>query len=228
MKKHGSFAALVVSIIFFTSAGFAQDSTLIKLKNHFALQFQLGDNIRLTSFEGFTISGKYHLSKFAIRAGIEAGNFNTKSNNRNFTADTLTSSTEEENHGINIRINLQGLYYFNVYKDVAAYTGGGPFFAFYKRNKTAYYNYSSPEKKIQKENSTEIGLTALIGVEWFVKENIGLSAEYGINFSNYHMTIDLISEPINGSNTPKTFNSAEYKIFQVYANSAKLGIVIYS
>ena len=227
MKKHVFFAALFITIILLSIQSFAQDSTLIKLDKHFALQFQLGDNFKLTNFDGYTFSGKYHLSKFAIRAGILAGTYNMETNVPYFTADTLSSNIEEEDHGINIRINLQGLYYLSVYKDVAAYVGGGPFFSFYKQNTTAFYNRSSPEKKIKKENVTEIGLTALIGVEWFVKENIGLSAEYGIDFSNYHSTNDRISEPINGSNTPKTISTTEYKMFKVIANSAKLGIVIY-
>ena len=227
MKKHVFFAALFITIILLSNRSFAQDSTLIKLDKHFALQFQLGDNFKLTNFNGYTFSGKYHLSKFAIRVGAEVGSFNRQNNRTAFNADTLLSNNTFEYHSINIRINLQGLYYLSVYKDIAAYVGGGPFFAFNKLNKAVFYNPNTLDKTTEKENATEIGLTALIGVEWFVKENIGLSAEYGIDFSNFHSTSDSFSEQYNGENTFKTFRNSEFKIFQVYANSAKLGIVIY-
>lgn len=153
MKKHVFFAALFITIILLSIPGFAQDSTLIKLDKHFALQFQLGDNFKLTSLDGYTFSGKYQMSKFAIRLGVEVGNLNRQNNRTFYNADTLNSNTEEEDHGINIRINLQGLYYLSVYKDVAAYVGGGPFFAFYKQNRTAFYNRSSSEKKNHKRKA---------------------------------------------------------------------------
>jgi hypothetical protein len=73
------FKILVVSILLFAASLFAQPDTLAKekpdpfFKN--ALQFQITDNFRLTSFNG-NLSYKRHFSRqSAIRLGLDFGAF---------------------------------------------------------------------------------------------------------------------------------------------------------
>ena len=67
-----SILTVLLIVYFIFSNAYPQDSTQNSLKqSKFALQFQIGSNFNLQSFQGTTLSCKYHIfDKSALRAGI--------------------------------------------------------------------------------------------------------------------------------------------------------------
>lgn len=96
-----------------------------------ALQFQIGSNFTLNSFQGTVISGKYHLSSVcAIRAGLSLGVDGSKveTGNRYFLEDTLQrgSSEETSRNSQNFQLDVQYLQFVNSDEEIAFFFGCGP------------------------------------------------------------------------------------------------------
>jgi len=160
---------LIVSlfICFFAINIFAQDSTQNSLKqNKFALQFQIGGNFSLRSFQGTIFSCKYHIyDNSALRFG-----FSLSSNTEIFHTENDNSRTNAEFHTFGI--NIQYIKYLKTVEDISLFVGTGPHYYryFYKSSSSSSYG----------SNNWYLGLSGIIGVEWFFKKNMSLSAEYGL------------------------------------------------
>ena len=90
-----------------------------------ALQFGIGGNLTLTSFQGTTMAVKYQLSdRTAIRGGIT---ISANTNNGNSSADEDTSNSAD---AINVSFVLQYLWYVNPSGPIHFYVGVGPSVAY--------------------------------------------------------------------------------------------------
>jgi opacity protein-like surface antigen len=162
MKKQLFLLLLVLSL--FIPQYFAQDSTQNSLKEgKFALQFRLDGSFTLKAFQGSSFSAKYHTSDFfAVRTGVMISNYSQIYNKYN-GIDTSTSNSLE------VEFISELIYYLKVVDDIALFTGGG-------------LSYSTYRNENQNNDNTDwaIGLSGIIGMEWFVKKNISLSAEYNL------------------------------------------------
>jgi hypothetical protein len=150
---------------------FGQDSTQNSLKQgKFALQFQLDGSFTLKPFQETSFSGKYHITDLsAIRAGIQISNsvdVESKINDK----DTTKQSS------FNIKINAQYIYYLSIVDDICLYTGSGLSYG-----RDLYTNGGD----YHDADSWSIGLSGIIGMEWFVKNNISLSGEYSLALNYY-------------------------------------------
>jgi hypothetical protein len=157
---------------------YSQDTSRTSLiKDKFALQFQV-NGLYIHQFQGNSLSFKYHLSDVsALRFGIElfgATEIDYRYNNN--------SRPKRENLTVNLK--TQYVWYIKTVDDISLYCGTGPFYSRYFRDdkSSSYYN----------SNSWTVGLQGLLGVEWFFKNNMSLSGEYGIavgyNNSNYSVS----------------------------------------
>lgn len=196
----------VVVIIFVSSLIIGQDSTQNSLKQgKFALQFQLEGSFTVKPFQESSFSGKYHFKDLsAIRLGFQIYNSTEVEKTKN-GIDTSKSSS------FNFRINAQYIYYLMVVDDMCLFTGGG--LSYGKR----IYRYQNnwPE-----QDSWEAGLSALIGMEWFVKKNISLSGEYSLilNYSD---------EYYKGPDRGQIVELHAKKVFLSSYNQFKIGISLY-
>jgi opacity protein-like surface antigen len=157
---------IILSMLIFSSGLFAQDTTIIPLqKGRLALQFLVNYDFTLRPFQGGTISAKYHLGdNTAIRFGIGLfGSLGLKSN--------LNSIDTTKAQNININLAAQLIEYLETVDDISLYAGAGPYY-------TRYF-YKSVVSQMR-SSEWSLGVSGVLGVEWFFKSNMSLSAEYGM------------------------------------------------
>ncbi len=227
---------LFISILLLTFSfnSFAQtDSSKIDLEGKWALQFGISRNFTLNSFQGATFSGKYHFTNnSALRIGITVFGHSTKSNNNknNYNADTLYSSSKEEST-VNdnwISIQFQYLYYAKMTNSISAYFGAGVqssrrFVSQYSNTEEIYMSDENFSYRSKELSAYGLGADILIGVEWFVRSNIGILAEYSSGFNYEHRE----------SEAPKNKNDAEYyyenksDTYSFSPHGVKFGVSIY-
>lgn len=194
MRKINLFVLISILLFTFTFSSFAQtDTTQIDLAGKFALQFQISQNFTLSSFQGGTFSGKYHFSNnSALRLGIYVG-LASRDNNiyeKKIYPDTSFIKSFEGNNYVKeqIKFSFQYLYYITIKNSISVYLGAGPNYAynFSDRDTKLSYNSTFGEDKTSTGTSTNMysfGFDVLIGIEWFVRSNIGIVAEYGSSYS---------------------------------------------
>jgi len=157
-----------------------------------ALQFGITSNFTLTSFQGTTISTKYHFSdRDAIRGGMTINGSTTNGNNSVFgwVGDTSYGSVpgNSSTDAANVSFILQYLRYMNPNGPVHFYFGLGPSVSY-------TYSHSSSDKSslytsnfqgywvrtVTTSSSTQwaIGWTCVVGVEWFACQWLSIRAEY--------------------------------------------------
>jgi hypothetical protein len=187
---------LLAVLALFSSAA-AQDSTTSNSlkEGMWALQFQVGDNFTLTSFQGSIGSIKRHLSNnSAIRVGVST-EFNTQDNElatRRLTVDTLQQSQAINYNTQVINFRAQYLFYPSPQSEVNLFIGTGPTFYFgHSKNESGSNSTSSSSvtsrlTKIE-EYFWSIGVSAVLGVEWFATRSISFHAEYS-TFLDYVST----------------------------------------
>jgi len=199
-------SGLIIFLAFclINQSSYSQDSTKNSLKeSKFALQFQIGTNFTLKDFQGSTLSFKYQIfDESAVRVG--------------FSISSSVETYREENHieepkqnYFDITLNAQFIKYLKTFEDISLYTGGGPrfFSEYYTSLPSGYHKYWS------------LGLDGILGVEWFFKKNMSLSAEYGISIVYW---VTDINDP---SSTSKFYNTKRINIGD--NNMLKFGISIY-
>ncbi|NWF90599.1 MAG: hypothetical protein HXY50_14195 [Ignavibacteriaceae bacterium] len=207
---------------------FSQDTTnyQIDLTGKYALQFQVAENFKLTEFQGSIISAKYNLTNaLSLRFGISFNSQNHKHNQDNLILDTnekYISDYEMDNYSVQIKPQL--IYSSPIMEDVSFYWGGG-FLIMYEKNTensessvdTLFSTY------VRKSSGFGYGLEAVFGVEWFVKNNISLSGEYGFQLSHIKINTKQ-TRTENGSNIQ---NNSDDSYTRGQGNSVRLGISIY-
>jgi hypothetical protein len=163
-----------------------------------ALQFAIGSNFTLSSFQGALISVKKHLSpRSALRLGVSAvfGSNDATSNQTTNGSDILPSEltrTEDYNQQ-GIQAGLQYLFYPAPAADAHLFFGFGPFgqFSHTTDNYTDVRLPPDPDETIRTLRGTTdswgLGLSGLAGVEWFATRCISLHAEYGASLSYSHI-----------------------------------------
>ncbi len=161
-------------------------------ENSQALQFSIGDNFSLHSFQGATISYKHHLQQLtALRVGLTV-TFGASSNETTsgITAENGTYGANQTQDLTNILVQLGGqkIWYVENPSRVFFYFGGGPTVAM-SHNSTNREDMQNPQgssavKSTSEQSSTglSVGISGLAGVECFAAKSISLHAEYGVNF----------------------------------------------
>lgn len=182
---------------------YGQDTSKVSsLKDKFALQFQVS-GLYLYSFQGSNLSCKYHIGNAsAWRLGV---GLSGSTDLRNEINNVVTTNDEH----LSININVQYLQYVKSVNDISLYLGTGPY---YSRNfsKSARWQY--------RDNNWSLGLTGIIGMEWYFNNSMSLSGEYGIS-ANYN-----VSKYINSDGT-ETTDSQSVNVGS--GNQVKIGLSVY-
>lgn len=203
---------------------YSQDTTRnqIDLSGKYALEFQIAENFKLTSFDGAVISGKYCFdNSLAIRLGISfSSREDINDNNSSSTSNYFSGSEKNELSSYDLQIKSQLLLYNPLIENISFYWGGGLIFS---------YNYNKQTRKIvadtvlitydDKISGFGYGLDAIAGVEWFVRKNISLSGEYGLeikyqNLNKEQNRIDSVQPiyKVNGSSKSTRLNGSYVRL----------------
>lgn len=219
---------LLFFVAILTSNLFAQDSTFqqIDLTGKYALQFQIAENFRLTSFNGTVISGKYNFtSSLALRLGVSISSEKIEVNQTRYDSiNSSSTSGENDISGYSINIKSQLLFSNPIIDDISFYYGGGFLLSYYFNKQN---DEGKPDSILASYNSTNsgfgYGFEAVAGVEWFVKSNISLSGEYGINFIHTNTESE--------QKTKSKVQNSSYKISlsetRTYGSYVRLGLSVY-
>ncbi len=213
---------MIATMLLFSSAMLfagGTDSTKTAIaKDAKCLQFRIGSNFSLSSFQGSTISYKKHTSENrAYRVGITVSGEMLK-DSRTYVLSNDTDSLHRDyninNNDFSIAVNWQRLKYSrsgNTY----FYYGYGPNISYgldYQNVLQEEFDTTEPEiiedqdKRIL--HGISVGATLLAGVEYFITASVSIHAEYsqGIKYtyqwykilSNYNE--DLIRNDIRRTN----------------------------
>jgi opacity protein-like surface antigen len=210
---------------------FAQDScsTHFDQLNH-GLQFQIGSNFNLISFENYTFSYRYRFdSHSGLRIGVLTSVYK---DDYDITEqiDSITVNPPEYNHDYNFKLSVQYLHSISVYKDFSLILGGGPFVSYTERERKSYYlgrTYSTDYR--EKNKTTGFGLDLLLGVEYSLSDNIILSGEYGFTILKEtgdieDIAYDIYSDPSQNSVSKSSGTVDELRIGGLGVN---LGIAVF-
>lgn len=144
-----------------------------------SIQFRIAENFQLNSFSGSAISIKRHWSdKRAVRAGMSFGAVVSDLDSDYTRPDTLITSTSDSNRE-SVSVSTTYLIYPAPGRDVLLYLGTGPSFSYYRDKKTY------PLDRYEYSRTWSVGLSSVIGVEWFATRSLSLLAEYtgGLSYS---------------------------------------------
>jgi len=201
-----------------------------------SLQFSVVDFFRISSFQGATLSYKYHFSdRLALRVGVglrgsqDNGDFKYERN-----TDTTSFKYDTERNNTNIDITSQLIYYFSPYKQIKVYAGMGPYFLIgnssdekknFSTDPTTNYSYNL---RNYKTTHYEIGVSAVYGLEWFFKKNMSLLAEYSSRLSYIIRSSERTVFKSSASATD-IINSDKSKSsgWGIYSAGAKMGLTVY-
>jgi len=120
-----------------------------------------------------------------------------------------------------IYLALQYLYYFDINNSITPFVGIGAHYLYspHSENITDY--------RIASNDSYGYGVNFLIGVEWFVRKNIGINAEYGARFgyNSYEYSYERPSYYSDTGEMNKDYSKTTGYSFS--SNGVKFGLSIY-
>jgi hypothetical protein len=219
---------LLFTGLLFSQTENSEQSKSSETENVWALQFQILDNFQLSTFEGSAISLKKVLSDCSsLRFGVSINTAISDLDEENKTTIAKNSQKYDQ-----VSLNISSLYLWNtpIKNDVSAYCGIGPTLSFGHYKTTSKNEGFSDETYIMTENITTentfgIGVSGVVGVEWFVKDNISILGEYEtIAIYNFTKT----KTEINYSNSsPNYTDERKGNVFRLYSVGVKLGVSIY-
>jgi len=143
-----------------------------------ALEFGIGQNFTLTSFNGATIAvKKLHSERTAFRAGLTVSlSTNDQSSS---TSDTLGYQSQTDRDGYGLSFGLDWLRYLRPDSKWSFYTGLGPAVNLNHSKETSYSQRSNFDAGTSSSQSGwGAGINGFFGAEWFVSRTIGVHAEY--------------------------------------------------
>ncbi len=152
-----------------------------------ALQFQIDKDFTLSSFQGSLISYKWNSSdKTAWRIGLNLDAEKQECSSDNTYQDTLISESDDNRKSCGIGITTQYVIYPYPEKNIQLYYGIGPIANYnYGKIKQKQICIIGPDERVisttSKRISWSVGASLIAGLEWFVKKNISIHAEYGIS-----------------------------------------------
>ncbi len=205
---------------------FSQDSTKTNsVSERFALQFQIDQNFTLSNFQGSVFSGKYNFNKnLAVRVGLSIMGSSSDNTTDNFYDNTLEENSKTDQSVFSTKIATQLLYYLARFNDVSFYLGGGPFYHYWNAtNENNTLRNDMPIFSKTERTMKGFGVESVLGVEWFVKDNISLSSEYGFEFRS----TDREEKNENRTNEISNNNNLNGSSVAFNASTVKFGLSVY-
>jgi opacity protein-like surface antigen len=159
------------------------DSSNVEFKfPKYSFQFRINDFLEFSTFDGSTISIKYHLTnKSSIRMGISVFSSDEEREEtlKNLPQDSIYNKWSSKYHQKLFSMRLLYLYYFNPQEEIKAFIGFGPKLGF-RKNSRKYDDYYGEKYNIK---DWIFGISSVYGVEWFFRQNMSLILSYGIEYT---------------------------------------------
>jgi len=201
-------------------------------ENSKALQFQIGSNFTLTSFQGAALSYKHHLKPLrAVRVGSELSlsksNFDLTEVDSVGDLETLSKSDQTRYY---VRFNTQLIWYSESYSGISFFYGVGPFLGFSKSEKKDEWVSPYPGHRTNLDETKtgwSLGLTGLVGVEWFVSKSISLHAEYRISLGYSREKREYNRTTISQTGKSYITGNETIKFRQLSSDGVRFGLSVY-
>lgn len=200
-------------------------------KGAWALQFEIKYLLDIEAFQGFAISGKRHLSdRRAVRLGMGIWLSSSSNDSRYSNPSQGAPPTTRERLEDFTKLDLTSQYilYPSTQKNMNLYLGAGPLIRFVlDDSKAKLVSHDSTDilldQDISRRYSWTLGLSIVLGVEWFAAKDISFHGEYRIS-SGYTWEKFRRSDysPPNRSTTEFTEN----QLFLRH-DDVKLGVSLY-
>ena len=225
---------LLTSIAVRAQSAEDKDSTKINLSDAGALQFQIGSNFTLHSFQDGIISYLKHTSPdFALRFSIILNsNYNEIDNTVDQSIDggaPIHSNEPTTNERFGLGLNTQFMFYRKGLYDILFYCGAGPTIGYnYLRQEITSNNDSNNNTTTRQNKVTYFygGLSGVAGVEWFFTKGMSLCAEYGASLIYSSQTQKTISES-TGVNVTRSMGNADSHGFSFGETNVRFGLSVY-
>jgi hypothetical protein len=192
--------------------------------NSRAIEFQIGPNFSLNTFDGSTFSYKMFLSeKQAIRFGVSL-NLQMNKNIAELSSNKTTNYTAS--------LNTYYLWYLAPKDLIHFYYGTGPVIG-YNYSKSHHSDNSAPSEAYYENIQESIpkgfsaGIGGVCGVEVFVTKAISLSAEYNATALYSHGSSENSQEQRWGNGQIDIVNNTYTTDNFAFTSAAKLGLIIY-
>ena len=201
----------------------------IDLTGKFALMFQIDENFNLNSFDGMSFAGKYFFNnELGVRLLVSTAytESDESANKRiTFNDNQRTEGVTSDRNKISYRIEPSLVYKLTSMETIRIFLGCGPIVSF-SNDEDSYILFQDPNSSSRNRQikNYSIGLNAFLSVEWFVRKDIALSAEYGFEYL-YVETEYLDRKYENNQLTDELDQKTDSKLFQSLPVS--LGISIY-
>lgn len=204
------------------------DNSSDKNNNKWALQFQIGNNFTLSSFEGSTISLVRNLSQNSkLRFGISVDG-EIKNVEKNIIQG---ANCELGNNEMYFSSTLHYIKDLKKNSKIFPYAGIGPIFSFYNQNKNKKTKVECGTTKTSYDlKEYGLGISAVFGTEWFLTSNISLLAEYNssILYNKTKTTSITKRKTISAKNYTQTDkNIIKTNSFSIDPASVKFGLSVY-
>ena len=179
----------VLSTLISTFA-FAQDNLP---NNGYALSFGISQNFTLSDFDGYIAFKKIfnggNQLRFLLRPEYTHKNSSIEDN------QNIYDKIETTANGLSLSIGADYLWRVLQNNNVQMYGGGGVLVGYGNSKTEQTKTYSdSTLTSTSKINFWTLGIRGILGAEWLVTKNIGLHAEYILNFKYNNSKTDAIQD----------------------------------
>lgn len=196
-----------------------------------ALQFAVGSNFNLYSFSGSTLSYKKHTqANVAWRLGVSLSS-SFDDYQRDELRDTLTYDVGSDDKIVAINLELVRIKYGAVSKRTAFFWGVGPQTSYDYRNTVRdETNIIGDRSEITSKRTTfGLGLSGVLGVEWFINHSLSLSAEYQSELVYQWSNTDnaIISTPVGGETASIRKTEIRQNTLRFTSQGVMFGLSVY-
>ena len=194
MKLAIRWTALMCAVLASVTMSLAQEHSVSPdtlRRGAWALQFGVGSNFTLTSFQGSLIGCQYHYSPCsALRLSLSfngqfGDNTSVGTTNQSGTLSSLNSN-DNASHNSTVSLVIQNVWYVNPGDVVHAYFAAGPEMTYaHMYSQSSGVQQAVPPSTNWSTNSAETtnatwgaGARGAVGAEWFAVRWLSLHAEY--------------------------------------------------
>lgn len=215
--------ALLVTLILSSSLSAGEK---VDVKGKWALQFGIQSDIRLTSFQGNTLSlQKTTMSGTAWRLGLGLNLSTQHREDEDTTPDSSYISNDNDQNTLSLELTVQRLFKLNTSTKIRPYLGVGPLVHFY----TSSSDVNAPNNPIRStdRDSWALGLRGVLGAEWFVTDYLSLLGEYTLDATFDSITEKRTTTYDSGGNTYMTSVEIRTDGFHIGSGYTQLAASLY-
>ncbi|MBI3365592.1 MAG: hypothetical protein HY033_11875 [Ignavibacteriae bacterium] len=195
-----------------------------------AMQFQINNNFTLSSFQGTTISVKRHYSPTtAIRLGTSLS-FSFDNRDGSSTNTLEPNPRSDDSNGQSLDVRVQYLWYPSPASAINMYFGAGPLVGLSHSKQTfeqSFLNNGQPVTSVRTDEGTAwgIGISGVLGLEWFATASIAFNAEYGSSMT-YAWQKQVSSITLSDA-SPAPGNESTRHSFGLFSSGVRFGLSAY-